>query len=409
RLGATELLKQVTVGAQKTRTALAIDPGTQWLFPPAGRIDGQTLSDLRLGQYAARTLWSQDSVEQPVDPAAAGCPSGSPSFTCPIEVDGPQGRSLGYETDAGMEDRFAALAQGGQGRLDLQRLFAESALIWAELPGTEGRVVQATVPSLWHPSPTLMRQLFVGLAHAPWLRMRTPAAGLNHAVPAVTRHIVQTLDPLHDDPGTGYFEAISGASAETASFGQIEPPAALLDRLSDNVLVAQSRLWWGDAAAQTRGRSFADESARTARDELSKIDIGGVPEITMTSRSEDVPLVVFNDTGYPVNVLIHLSAQSLGLDRTIHVRVATRTQQVSVRITAKNSGIDPLQVSLETPNGRVIQTKTIRIRSTNFNEVALAITLGAGIFLLLFYMMRGVRRRRSTTGEPEPDADPQTA
>lgn len=409
RLGTTELLKQLTVGAQKTRASLGIDPGTQWLFPPAGRLDGATLSDLRLGQYAARTLWSPDAIEQPADPAAAGCPAGSPTFTCPVSVATAQGRSVGYQTDGGLEDRLAALAQGGQQRLNLQRLFAETALIWAELPGTSGRVVQATVPSLWHPNGALFRRLFSGLAHAPWLRMRTPAQGLADSVAPVTRHPVQALGRLHDDPGTGYFDALSAAGAEVASFDQIGPPANLLDRLSNNVLVAQSRLWWGDAALQTRGRSFADESAATAREELSKIDIGGVPEITMTSRSEDVPLVVFNDTGYPVDVLIHLSAQSLGLDRTLHERVTTRTQQVSVRITAKTSGIDPLQVILETPDGRVIQTKTIRIRSTNFNEVALAITLGAGIFLLLFYMLRGVRRRRSARSEPEAEPDPQTA
>ncbi|MEA2487275.1 MAG: hypothetical protein QOF16_929, partial [Actinomycetota bacterium] len=258
RLGTAELLKQLTVGAQKIRSILGIDPGTRWLFPPAGRIDAATLDDLRLGQYAARTLWSQDALEQPADPAAAGCPEGSPSFTCPVSVDTPQGSSLGYATDPGIEDRFAALTQGGQGRLNLQRLFAETALIWAELPGTAGRIVQATVPSLWHPRDSLIRRLFSGLANAPWLQMKTPAQGLEHSVDPVSRHPVQTLGPLHDDPGTSYFDAISGASAEVSSFGQIGPPAALLDRLSENVLVSQSRLWWGDAAAQTRGRAFAD-------------------------------------------------------------------------------------------------------------------------------------------------------
>ncbi|MDQ3878072.1 MAG: DUF6049 family protein, partial [Actinomycetota bacterium] len=407
RLGTAELLKQLTVGAQKTRAALGVEPGGQWLFAPAGRIDSATLTDLRLGQYGAHTSWSEDSLEQPDDPSAAGCPTGSPSFTCPVAVEAAQGKSTGYATDGGIEDRFAALAQGGQDRLDLQRLFAETALIWAELPGTEGRVVQATVPSLWHPRPAIANKLFSGLAHAPWLRMRTPASALAHSVKPVARHLVQDLGPLHDDPGTSYFDAVAAASSEVSSFDQVGPPTTLLDRLSNNVLVAQSRLWWQDSGAEARGRSFAEESANTARAELEKIDIGGVPEITMTSRSEDVPLVVFNDTGYPVNVLIHLSAQSLGLDRTIPERVAARTQQISVRITAKNSGIDPLQIALETPDCRVIQTKTIRIRSTNFNEVALAITLGAGIFLLLFYMMRGVRRRRSAGTEPDPD--PQTA
>ena len=57
-------------------------------------------------------------------------------------------------------------------------------------------------------------------------------------------------------------------------------------------------------------------------------------------------------------------------------------------------GIFTVNVSVTTPNGFPIADKRIEIRSTEFNEVALGITLGALAFLILFYVTRVVRRHR---------------
>jgi hypothetical protein len=66
-----------------------------------------------------------------------------------------------------------------------------------------------------------------------------------------------------------------------------------------------------------------------------------------------------------------------------------------VDIRAGSSGIFPLEVAVETPDGSYeIDKRSITVRSTEFNQVALLITLGALGFLVFFFLLRGIRRRR---------------
>ncbi|MDQ3983384.1 MAG: hypothetical protein M3271_11960, partial [Actinomycetota bacterium] len=174
RTGPGPMARQLTAGEEVLATLDLARSGftRRWVFPPAGRMDGQALSELRSlsVETGTRTFFSAESLVQPADPALAGCPETSPTFACPVSVGGTQG----YQADAGLQERFLALAQPGDDRLDLQRLLAETAMIREELPGRGDRVIQATMPSLWHPRPRLARLLFRSLARAPWLRTLTP-------------------------------------------------------------------------------------------------------------------------------------------------------------------------------------------------------------------------------------------
>jgi hypothetical protein len=175
-----------------------------------------------------------------------------------------------------------------------------------------------------------------------------------------------------------------------------------VDRLTNDVLVAQSRAWWSDPQTLSQGEAYASDARGEAAAALAKITIGGISQITMTSRSGKVPVVLFNNTGFPVRVTLHLFSPSLGLNQSLPERLATATQPITVPVTAKASGIFPLQISLETPDGSIaIGRRTIQLRSTNFNQVAVGITIGALIFLVLFYLQRGLRRRRQRHQQPE--------
>jgi hypothetical protein len=68
---------------------------------------------------------------------------------------------------------------------------------------------------------------------------------------------------------------------------------------------------------------------------------------------------------------------------------------LTVDVAAQSSGIFPLVVTVETPDGTFITDKTIEVRSTEFNEIALGLTFGALAFLILFYITRAIRGRRS--------------
>lgn len=398
-LGELEALNtQVVEGETVLREVLGAAASRRWLFPPAGRLDVATLENLRAVGAAAGTFFSTESLVAAPDPSLAGCPEAFASFVCPVRVETLRGDTTGYVHDAELQERFAELIRGDEQRVLLQNLFAELAMIWAELPGVEGRTVHVTIPSFWRPSPLQSELFFRGLAKAPWIQTLTPNEGVHRGVPPASREVVDLLPRTQNEPAAAFVDTLEAAEQTIESFARIRPPRTLLQRLRRASLVAHSRVWWADPVLLARGQDFAEDAGAAARAEMDKITVGSFGQITLTSRRGSIPLVVFNDTGYPVTLTIRLSSPNLDLDPPVLTKTfGAGSPQESIEATARASGIFPLQVSLETPaegdaGGYVIQSRSIRIRSTEFNEVALAITAGALAFLILFYAVRAVRR-----------------
>jgi hypothetical protein len=78
----------------------------------------------------------------------------------------------------------------------------------------------------------------------------------------------------------------------------------------------------------------------------------------------------------------------------IPVSLQPLTQTIPVTTIADDSGTFPLRVSLLTPNsGSTINSSRLAIRSTAYNLLAVAITIGAGVFLFGWWTVGAVRRR----------------
>ncbi|MFN2490727.1 MAG: DUF6049 family protein [Actinomycetota bacterium] len=393
--------------------------GKTWIFPPAGRLDAPTLEALQSRRAAPggqlNTLFSSDSVEQPGDPAAAGCPEGVPTFACPVQVKTLEGTTTGFVADAGLQERFGALVREGDEALDLQRLFAETAMIREEAPSLAGRVVHFTIPSLWHPPRALARRLFTGLARAPWLRTLTPERALEESTVAVQRDVVDVASQLRNAPNGAYLEVVTSASADIESFATAEPSVELITRLRRDILVAQSRLWWTDLALVEEGESFAQVPREEVGRYLSNVQVGGRNAVTLTSREQAIPLVLFNDNPFDVRVQIHLRSIGLdfgeGPDFYDTLNVAPGNKPFTVEAAARASGNFSMEVELTTPDGALDMGEAggenIRIRSTEFNRIALFLTLGALVYLVLFYTLRALRRRGGAA--PDDASGPATA
>lgn len=384
---------------------LGVAPGTGWVFPPSGRLDVATLEALRSAGAAASTFVAPDVVDVPATDDQRNCQEDfiGITHTCPVTLTTPGGRTRAYVLDEGLQARFGALVQTPRDRLALQRLFAETAMVWAELPGTSDRVITLSAPPLWHPPPWISRLFVRTLARAPWLQMVTPREGLHLGIGAVDRDLVPQADIPASAPDADFTEEIDEAGDVVESFARMRPPVGLIQRLRRDVLTAQSRLWWGDAAALERGARFALDARAQAEDELAKITIGGRHDITLTSRTGDIPLSVLNDTGYPVNVKVTLESfdRDLAISETeIERAFQPGASRLPLQASARSSGIFPVRVTIESPDGFRVHETSIRIRSTEFNQIALAITLGALGFLVAFYVGRRIRRQREPREEP---------
>ncbi|MEA2508865.1 MAG: hypothetical protein QOG21_947 [Actinomycetota bacterium] len=381
--------------------ASRIGARARWLYPPAGRLDASTLDDLRLAGEATHTVVAEGALQQPRDPALRGCPSSFATFACPIRIRSETSASIGFQADAGLQQRLQALLGSGEDRLDEQRFLAETSMIQAETPGVTGRVVAAITPPLWHPRASLAAGFFRDVTQAPWLRTLTPSEGVRFGRPPVTKHVLATAPRVRNEPAQSYFSAISNAEVQVQHYAttlsDLSRPPPLLDRLRQDVLVAQSRLWWSTPATQARGAAYASVAEAQASRELDKVSIGGVNEISMTSQRAQIPFVLSSRADHPVTVNVKLFSPKLGFDRSQLKGIVVQhgTQQIAVEATAQASGIFPVEVTVETPDGFVLAKKSIQVRSTNFNQIALGLTGGALAFLIAFYVWGVVKKRRA--------------
>lgn len=387
---------QLRVGQTVMDDVLNLEIDKGWLFPPAGRVDTDSLEQMqRWG--ASRTFFSPSSLVPPVTPDASGCPEPVLSFTCPVRVETSNGPVTGYLADEGMSDRLAVLQSQAEDRVLLQRFFAETVLVREELPAIDNRVVQATIPSLWHPSPQMSQVLLRGIRHAPWIDTVTPDDGF--LADPVDKQVVELAQPIENEPPIDLFELLEDTGDVIESYGSlVAPESDRLLRLRRNILAAESRSLWRDPE---RAEEIARASMEEAADEMAKVTLEGAPEITLTSRQGELPIVLSNEAEYPVDVEIELISDNLAFTETaIRDTFEPGRHPLTLEATAQASGSFPLRVVVRSPEGDYeIATKEIIIRSTKLNQIALGITVGALAFLVLFYASRPFRKRKRAAEE----------
>jgi hypothetical protein len=394
---------QITLGETILSDVLDVEPGRAWIYPPGGRTNSESLELMQLSSNAgAKTFFSGSSLVEEANPLLAGCPIEGLSATCPVSVSTQAGETLGYQADPGLQDRLGALERDDDDRLNLQRFFAETAMIREEQPGRTDRIVHATLPSLWHPSPGMIRTLYRGLANAPWLNTVTPEEGLELEIDRTDRRIADNAATVPNELAPIDYAVIERTESIIESFNSVGPPAPIYQRLLRNYLVAESRNWWVDDALAAQGLAYAGASAEEARAELDKVSIEVSERITLTSRAEDIPVRVLNDAGYPVRVRFQLDSPRLRFEEEQVRTFETGRTPLTIPVRTDTSGFFPVTMSLVTPDGsEVIAESQPTVRSTEFNNVALTITLGALFFLIAFYLLRWYRRRN-----PPPAQEP---
>ena len=405
-VGAEQILEHLSEGASVAKDLLPLDPDVAWLLPPEGQLDSATLESLQLGDRAGRIASiSESSLAPTADPENSGCPEPAYTFACPASITNERGTVKGFIADGGLAERLAPLG-GTTDRLTLQQFFAETSMIREEQPGIAGRVVQATLPSGWEPAPHLTKLLLKGLQLAPWLRSVTPSEALRGDPPAAERTLVEQL-PSSSAAATFFESDIVPAREIIESYANVAiEEIARVRRLKNNLLVAQSYM---ESDPETASE-YADSSSEEALGELGKISIIGVDDVTLTSSRGRFQLVLANGTDSVIDVDLEFESPQLAFDPELLERLSTTYEPgnhpLTITATARSSGKSPLTVTITSPGsgiGYQITEKVIDIRSTAFNNIALGITVGALLFLILFYLVRALRRRSRAKGTPEAD------
>jgi hypothetical protein len=409
---ADELSRQATTG----NDVLAAKLGT--------RPDRRTTVVNRRFTPEALTHLSEVGVDQLVIPEdQLGPLSGQAAqvtFTQKFDVLNSEGRAMrSVMADAALADRLTATDDAV---LNAHLVIADLAVLFFDRPNTARGAVLVVPDDLSVPQATydaLLSSLSrpsidAGIAAgghqivAPMtlddLFDATSAAPGNSRASALVRPYTADapagLGPLLDQVRATRSRISSYASIVGSGADRATTRIALLDR---QVLIAESA-----GLDDATRKAYFDGVGAAIDGQLQSIITPADQRVTLTARSGDVPITIENRLDYPVDVKVVLTSAKVefpdGNVRTVTLPPGTPTQ-VDVAIEAKASGAFPLDVVVQSPDGSTtLGTARYTVRSTAISGVGLFLSIGAGLFLLLWWArhFRTVRRDRRLVSTSHP-------
>ena len=308
------------------------------------------------------------------------------------------GRPTNLLVTDGELNRLIAAGPGGSTsastpRAAEQLFLAETAMIVLEQPNLP-RTIVAAAPRNWSPASGWLPTLLRDASTVPWLSASSAPDLL--ASPEVARGSLVPVDNAAlpasylDDVADG-----QGLLAGICTMLPARPQSLRADcEQAWTFLGAESGNFRGDLSD---GRRLLNALVGRAGAYGSAVHVAASPEVTLTSRSGRVPVILENDLAQPVTVQLTLEARDRS--RLSSAAVVTRTLrakqkvQVEIRVHAESAGRFPVLLTLHSPSGqRLGQPLQITVRSTAYGILALAITAGAVGVLFLAVLIRAVRR-----------------
>jgi len=279
--------------------------------------------------------------------------------------------------------------------LRAMHLVGELAALYFEQPSIL-RGAALVVGQEEEPSGPIVRALLRGIqAPAPrsgWLRP-VKASQLAQNVPPETRARLRAPDPPTFSPG--YVEALAETRDAIDQFESMtDEPVELPERLRILLLAAEARRF---ALFEGEGLGFIRAIRATLAEEFQKIDAPSGTSVTLTSQGGVIPVTLRSATAYPVRLRVTLRSPRLEFleGASQEVVLDGEAHALTFPVRAQTTGRFPVRILVDTPGGRRISESQIVVRSTAYNLVALAVTVGAALFLALWWGRRFWRRTTS--------------
>ncbi|HEX2089634.1 MAG TPA: DUF6049 family protein [Actinomycetota bacterium] len=380
-----EVQAAVTQGRSVVESVLGARPQKSVFRPPLSLIDEAALS--RLSALGVDTVLL-DANAVPRSPDLMFTPPGVvslPASTGELHAVVPDPRVMSLAQQYASDPALAAHAALG-----------DLAATWLEFPGRPRRGAAVVFPERATLDPKFLR-IFAGMAaSSPWLR---PVPASRFASLVEGGETTSVPAPRLQPPDPGYLARFLDVQRSLDRFETAAGGARrLIDQLDDRLLLAAAI---SSAGSTGFGLQFVDSVEAAIRRTYSGVEVNeGV--VTLTSREGFIPVTLRNNSGVPLRVRVKLIADLsvafvTGNSRQIVLPPSERTLTFAVR--AKTTGRFPVRVQVRTPGpdatAETITQSEVVVRSTVYNRLALFLTIGAGLFLLLWWGRRFLPRARS--------------
>ncbi len=201
-----------------------------------------------------------------------------------------------------------------------------------------------------------------------------------------------------------YPTALRSARTSLAGLLSLVPSApTVTDPVTLTVLSSGSRDLSNDEKLAMLAGASTQTSAITGEIVVSPEQV-----VTLTSSSGRVPLNLENRLPVPARVRIVLSSAKLDfpegsiIDQELP---AAQTTTIDLQVETRASGAFPLDVAITSADGNLpVATSTYTVRSTAISGVGLVLSIGAGLFLLVWWArhFRTTRRARKLVASNHP-------
>lgn len=369
---------QLTRGTESLRSAFGREPTT-----------AIRLIDERLTAEAVEFLQSEQQVLRLVVPEGLLEPvTRRTTLTNSFQLEGRRGSLPAMAADAGLAAHFAE----NDDVLGAQHLLADLAVLYNDDPAAAKRGVVATPARTWQPSGAFVATLLAGLETSPILEDVTLDQLFERVAPA-TSGTGSRIAPLlrkiaPPPPGSAVAPSLPASTIGQArrrvdAFASaVDPANPVLDRLDRTLLASQS----SDLRARDRIR-YLEGVEEQVGDEISRIAMPQNRSITLTAREGEIPVTITSTLDYPLKAVLRVASDTLefpdGDSQQLDLVRRNTTSQFTVQ--AQSSGSFPLRVRLESPEGLVLAESRFTVRSTAISGVGTALSIGAGLFLLVWW------------------------
>jgi hypothetical protein len=377
-------------GRRAVGEALGRAPVASVVRPPLSQLE--PASAARVARAGARTLLLDGSIVPP--------PSGlkfSPPPVAPVIAGGRTLTAIVPDPDlAGdIQTWIGAPTRGSPDRSALAARLAlgELATIYLETPGTPRRGAAVLFPERAVADPAFLVAFARLVRASPWLQPAAPSQ-LARAIPS-DRPAVRLAPRSAPGFPAGYADRFGDARDALARFRSSVRGAQMVgDRLSTDLLLALGGTAVRDVPVGEEFLSHVTGTVRQAFQGLRPPPSGTM--VTLPSLRGTVVFRVINNARYAMKTVVRLVPHGqLTLptgDRTTVFLQPGESTLVSMTVQAQTTGRFPITVQILAPQGGLITQSQLIVRSTAYNRLAVVVTAGAVLFLLVWWGRRFLPR-----------------
>ncbi|MGH8932241.1 MAG: DUF6049 family protein [Egibacteraceae bacterium] len=292
------------------------------------------------------------------------------------------------------------------------RVIAETAAVYFERPfASTPRGLLVTTPLRTQPAEGLLAQLLPRAGSAPWLRP-VALSDLQREVEAgggVT--LAYSPDSRRRELDATYLADLADARSAFASLAAALPADDPLAGRFDHMLLAAAAMWYREGGLPFDGAARIAEVRQAVDGLYGGIRVVEDQPVTLTSiDDQQMPVTITSQAAMPLRVQVRMEASPIvfeeGNTQVVVLRPETTTTLTFPVRVITPGGTFATRVFVEDPLGaRLLAQGAIQVRSAAYSIVALLLTAGAGLFLLVWWLYEVFRRR----GQSQPQSQTTSA